>query len=200
MGIRGQLNARGSQFLRGVAYLRNMGDEGSPGTPLGHVIHQPATDIIVGWTSGIPTTATTASSGVTLPAKGLYEARAIVHVSGVAPGAVTTVGPQFGIQMTLGGSPVFQSRRIISAASGVAAENTIEGVTVLETSATFEANGNDVLRVVVRSNADAGTWTLCGQEETGGDANALSVPAAYVHVQRMPTKDLDSDTYLTKLI
>ena len=196
MGIRGQLNARGSQFLRGIAYLRQMGDEGVPGAAAGHVINQPATDITVGWTSGIPATAATASSGVTLPAKGLYHARAVVHVSGVAPGAVTTVGAQFGIQMTLGGSPVFQSRRVITAASGAAALNTIEGIIMLETNATFEANGQDVLRVVVRSNADAGTWTLCGQEESGGDANVYTVPAAYVHVQRMPTKDLDSDTYL----
>ena len=197
MGIRGQLNARGSQFLRGVAYLRNMGDEGVNGAAVGHVINQPANDVIVGWTSGIPSTAATASSGITLPANGLYHARAVVHVSGVAPGTATTVGAQFGIGMTLGGSPVFQSRRIISAASGAAALNTIEGVTMLETNATFEANAGDVLRVIVRSNADAGTWTLCGQEETGGVANVFSVPAAYVHVQRMPTKDLDSDTYLT---
>lgn len=196
MGIRGQLNARGSQFLRGVAYIRNMGDEGSPGTPLGHVTNQPAKDIIVGWTSGVPSTATTAGSGITLPVNGLYHARAVVHVSGIAPGTATTVGAQFGIQMTLGNSPIFQSRRVITAASGAVALNTIEGVTMLETNATFEANASDVLRVVVRSNADAGTWTLCGQEETGGDANAYTVPAAYVHVQRMPTKDLDSDTYL----
>ena len=196
MGIRGQLNARGSQFLRGVAYIRNMGDEGSPGTALGHVTHQPATDIIVGWTSGVPSTATTAASGVTLPANGVYHARAVVHVSGVAPGLATTVGAQFGIQMTLGNSPIFQSRRVITAASGLGAVNSIEGVTMLETNATFEANASDVLRIVVRSNADAGTWTLCGQEETGGVDNVYTVPAAYMHVQRMPTKDLDGDTYL----
>jgi hypothetical protein len=196
MGIRGQLNARGSQFLRGIAYLRSMGDEGVPGTVAGHVTHQPATDIIVGWTSGIPATAATASSGVALPVNGLYHARAVVHVSGVAPGIASTVGAQFGIQMTLGGAPIFQSRRVITAASGVAALNSLEGIIMLECNATFEANASDVLRVVVRSNADAGTWTLCGQDESGGAANVYTVPAAYVHVQRMPTKDLDSDTYL----
>lgn len=196
MGVRGKLNARGSQFLRGVSYMRHLGDEGSQGAAKGHVIHQPAANIVVGWTSGIPATATTASSGITLPAKGLYHARATVHVSGVAPGTATTVGGQFGIEMTLGGSPIFQSRRLIPVASGAPHLNSA-GVQKLETLATFEANGQDVLRLVVRSNADAGTWTLCGQEETGGAANVFSVPAAYIHVQRMPTKDLDSDTYLT---
>lgn len=195
MGVRGKLNARGSQFLRGVAYVRHLGDEGSQGSPAGHVINQPAANIVVGWTSGVPATATTAGSGITLPAKGVYHARAVVNVSGVAPGAATTVGAQFGIEMTLGNSPIFQSRRIIPVASGTSHLNSV-GIQKLETNATFEANGADVLRLVVRSNADAGTWTLCGQEETGGAANAFSVPAAYIHVQRMPTKDLDSDTYL----
>lgn len=196
MGIRGRLNARGSQFLRGVSYVRHLGDEGSAGAAKGHVVNQPAANIVVGWTSGIPATATTASSGITLPAKGLYHARAIVNVSGITPGTATTdVGAQFGIEMTLGNSPVFQSRRVIPVASGTDHLNAI-GLQTLETQCTFEANGQDVLRLVVRSNADAGTWTLCGQEETGGIANVFSVPAAYIHVQRMPTKDLDSDTYL----
>lgn len=196
MSVRGISNARGSQFLRGVSYVRHLGDEGSQGSPAGHVTHQPAANIVVGWTSGIPATATTASSGITLPAKGVYHARAIAHVSGIAPGTASTVGAQFGVEMTLQNSPIFQSRRIIPIASGTSHLNSL-GVQKLETEATFEANGQDVLRLVVRSNADAGTWTLCGQEETGGADNAFSVPAAYIHVQRMPTKDLDSDTFLT---
>lgn len=195
MGIRGKLNARGSQFLRGVSYMRHLGDEGSQGSPAGHVTHQPAANIVIGWTSGIPATATTASSGITLPAKGLYHARAIVNVSGVAPGAVSTLGAQFGIEMTLGNSPVFQSRRVVPIASGTDHLNAI-GFQTLETQCTFEANGQDVLRLVVRSNADAGTWTLCGQDESESADTPFTVPAAYIHVQRMPTKDLDSDTYL----
>jgi len=201
MGMRGTLNARGSQFLRGVAYVRHLGDEGSAGSPAGHVALRPDTDHVVGFTSGIPSTAATAGSGITVPAQGVYKAKAFVHVSGMAPvpAVVTQAGPQYGIGFTLDGAPIQQSRNIFNAASGVGSNGVAASspqVTRLEAEATFFARKNDVLRVVIRGNGDAGGFTLVGQDELSGANVPMTVPAAFVHLQRIPTKELGSDTYL----
>lgn len=194
MGMRGRQNARGSQFLRGVAYVRHYGSEGIAG---GKVIFRPNNDYIVGFTSGIPSTAADAGSGISIPAEGVYRAVAVVNISGTSPipAVVTAAGPMYGIKLTLDNSNILQSQRNIVAVSGLTGASRPD-VTFLETEATFYARKNDTLRVVVRSNADAGGFTLMGVEETSGADMPWSHPAAFVHLQRIPTKELGSDTYL----
>lgn len=193
MGIYGKLNARGSQFMRGVSFTRYNADE-STGGPINVAADNAYT---VGFTSGIPSTETSsAGSGFTIPVEGVYKAHATVYVSGITPGIFDgNVLPQFGIQFTLDDAPIFHSRRNIVAASGVSTPYI--GLTKLETDATFEARGGDSLKVLVKSNSACGGWVMIGSDWDVGDGlNPYGVPAATLHIQRMPTTALDSNTWL----
>lgn len=193
-GMNGRLNARGSQFLRGVSFTRYNANEATGGP----INVASASSYTVGFTSGVPSTETTvAGSGFTIPAEGIYRASAIVYVSGITPGVFqTTVLPQFGIEFTLDSAPIFHSRRNYVAASGI--HTPYVGLTKLETEAIFEARGGDSLKVLVRSNSAAGGWCMIGADWYPGDGlnGVFSSPAAILNVQRLPTTALDSDTWL----
>jgi len=195
MVVNGILNSRGSQFVRGVSFTRYNANEATGG-PIQVAAGSAYT---VGFTSGVPSTEyTAAGSGFTIPAEGLYRASAVVYVSGITPGIHQgTVLPQFGIEFTLDGAPIFHSRRNIVAASGI--KTPYVGLTKLETEAIFEARGGDSLKVLVRSNSAAGGWNMVGADWYPGDGlnGVYSTPAAVLNVQRLPTTALDSDTWLT---
>lgn len=187
MSTRGISNARGSQFLRGATYVKHLGDG---------VQYASDTNQTIGFTSGVPSTLGSGSY-VTIPAEGNYEAHATVYVSGVVCPSIVdgNILPQFGIEFTLTDSPVFQSRRVITAASGV--ETPYVGLTKLETTCGFYAYGGDTFKVLVRSNGAAGNFVLIGSDSDVGDGLVpYSVPAAVLHLQRWPTTALDSSTFL----
>ena len=193
MVVRGKINARGSQFLRGVTFTRYNGNEATGG-PINVAA---GSEYTVGFTSGIPFTETTnAGSGFTIPAEGVYKAHAVVYVSGIVPGVFDgNVVPQFGIELTLDDAPVFHSRRNIPATSGIS--TSYVGLTKLETEALFEARGGDSLKVLVKSYSAAGGWLMIGDDWDVGDGlNPYSTPAAVLDVQRVPTTALNSNTWL----
>lgn len=192
MAMKGVSNPRGSQFLRGVGLERLNGDCATGG-PINVAANS---DLVIGWTSGIPAGVTAPGSGFTIPAQGLYKAHAVVYVSGITPGVFTPqIPPQFGIQFTLNNNTVWASRRNVAAASGV--KQPYVGLTRLETEAVFEANGGDTLRLLVRSNTAAGGFVMIGKDWHVGDGlNPYDAPAAFALVQRMPTTQLDSNTWL----
>ena len=194
MSMNGKLNARGSQFLRGVTFTRINGDEATGG-PINIAANSNYT---VGFTSGVPAVQTTnAGSGFTIPADGLYKMHAEVYVSGVTPGIFDQrVAPEFGIHATLNNNTVFASRRVVPAGSGFI-HSPYVGLTKLETEAIFEANGGEVLRIVIRSNSAAGGFVMIGNDWYPADGlHPVTTPAAVLNIQRMPTTALDSDTYL----
>lgn len=212
-GPRGQLNARGSQFVRGCMLIRVNGVD-----PTGPAIDVTAnTNYIVGFTSGVPATfadsnntrspftgGVSAVSGLRVPAPGLYEASAVVYVSGLSEGAdLGRIRREFGIELTKDSVLLPQSVRVYPVESGIPgnpgdANATARPVVGLRTECMFDASGGETLAVVVRSNTGVGTWRLTGADTIlASRMHALPAPAAVLILRRLPSTPLDSSTELS---
>ncbi len=208
MGVRGISNARGSQFVRAVSLTRVNGlDPTGPGIDVGADVNY-----VVGFTSGVPATyssqlftgSTTAVSGITIPAQGMYEAVAIVNVSGLSAGANLGIMQQeYGIELTLDGTLLAQSVRVYPVPSGAplspagTANPAARPIVPLKTECLFEANGGAVLAVQVKSNTALGSWRLTGADTLlASRGHAYPAAAAILLLKRVPTTPLDSTTKL----